>query len=83
MRVSTLFRADDRGIIFATGKHKNFYKQLIANPHVELLFSCTGEETQISISGAVKLFENLEIKKSVVDKFTFLKPWVKQEGYDQ
>ena len=57
--------------------------QLIANPHVELLFSCTDEVTQIRISGAAKLFEDLEIKKSVVDKFTFLKPWVKQEGYDQ
>lgn len=83
VRVITLFRADDNGIIFATGKHKDVYKQLIANPHVELLFWIADEGTQIRISGAAKLFEDLEIKKLVVEKFTFLKPWIEQEGYDQ
>ena len=83
VRVITLFRADDNGIIFATGKHKDVYKQLIANPYVELLFWNTDEGTQIRISGAAKLFEDSEIKKLVVEKFTFLKPWVEQEGYDQ
>jgi pyridoxamine 5'-phosphate oxidase len=83
VRVITLFRADDNGIIFATGKHKDVYKQLIANPYVELLFWIADEGTQIRVSGAAKLFEDLEIKKLVVEKFTFLKPWVEQEGYDQ
>ena len=83
VRVITLFRADDNGIIFATGKHKDVYKQLIANPNVELLFWIAEEGTQIRINGAAKLFEDLEIKKLVVEKFTFLKPWVEQEGYDQ
>lgn len=83
VRVITLFRADDKGIIFATGKHKDVYKQLIANPYVELLFWISDEETQIRVSGAAKLFENLEIKKLVVEKFTFLKPWVEKEGYDK
>ena len=71
VRIITLFRADDNGIIFATGKHK------------ELLFWIAEEGTQIRINGAARLFEDLGIKKLVVDKFTFLKPWVEQEGYDQ
>lgn len=83
VRIITLFRADDNGIIFATGKHKDVYKQLIANPYVELLFWIAEEGTQIRINGAARLFEDLGIKKLVVDKFTFLKPWVEQEGYDQ
>jgi len=48
-----------------------------------LLFWIADEGTQIRISGTAKLFEDLEIKKLVVEKFTFLKPWVEQEGYDQ
>ena len=83
VRVITLFRADDKGIIFATGKHKDVYKQLIANPYVELLFWIADEGTQVRISGAARPFEDLKIKKLVVEKFTFLKPWVEQEGYDQ
>lgn len=83
VRVITLFRADENGIIFATGKHKDVYQQLIANPYVELLFWIANEGTQIRISGTAKLFEDLDIKKLVVEKFTFLKPWVEQQGYDQ
>ena len=83
VRVITLFRADDNGIIFSTGKHKDVYKQLIANPYVELLFWIADEGTQIRISGAARLFEDLEITKLVVEKFAFLKPWVEQEGYEK
>ena len=83
VRVITLFRADENGLIFATGKHKDIYQQLIANPYVELLFWIAHEDIQIRIGGTAKLFEDLETKKLVVEKFTFLKPWVEQEGYDQ
>jgi uncharacterized pyridoxamine 5'-phosphate oxidase family protein len=83
VRIITLFRADDNGIVFSTGKHKDVYKQLAANPTAELLFWIAEKGTQIRISGAATLFEDLETKKSLVEKFTFLKPWVKQEGYDQ
>ena len=83
VRVITLFGADDNGIIFATGKHKAVYKELIGNPYVEMLFWIADEGTQIRISGSARLFEDMEIKKLIVEKFTFLKPWVEQEGYDQ
>ena len=83
LRVITLFRADSNGIIFATGKHKDVYRQLIDNPYVELLFWIADKGTQIRISGIAKLLEDLEIKRLVVEKFTFLQPWVEQEGYDQ
>ena len=83
VRVITLFRADENGLIFATGKHKDIYQQLISNPHVELLFWIAHEDIQIRINGTAKIFEDLETKKLVVEKFTFLKPWVEQEGYDQ
>ena len=83
VRVITLFSADENGLIFATGKHKDLYNQLIANPQVELLFWIPAEDTQVRIRGTARIFEDLAIKKSVVEKFTFLKPWIEQEGYDQ
>ena len=51
-------------------------------PNIELLFWIADEGIQIRISGAAKLLEDLEMKKLVVEKFTFLKPWVEKEGYD-
>ncbi|MGD8291105.1 MAG: pyridoxamine 5'-phosphate oxidase family protein [Desulfobacterales bacterium] len=83
VRVITLFRADENGLIFATGKHKNLYRQLMGNPRVELLFWLARQDTQIRINGAAEPFEDLETKKLVVEKFTFLKPWIEKEGYDQ
>lgn len=83
VRVITLFSADENGLVFATGKHKDLYKQLIANPRVELLFWLAHEDTQIRISGTAEPFEDLKTKKLVVEKFTFLKPWIEKEGYDQ
>ena len=83
VRVITLFSADENGLIFATGKHKDLYKQLMANPQVELLFWIATEDTQIRICGTAKIFEDMETKKLVIKKFTFLKPWIEQEGYDQ
>lgn len=83
VRIITLFRADENGIIFATGKHKEVYQQIISNPHVELHFWIADKGTQVRISGIAIPVEDKGIKESVVEKFTFLKPWVEKEGYDQ
>jgi uncharacterized pyridoxamine 5'-phosphate oxidase family protein len=48
-----------------------------------LLFWLARQDTQIRINGAAEPFEDLETKKLVVEKFTFLKPWIEKEGYDQ
>ncbi len=38
VRVISLLQADDDGIVFVTGKHKDVYRQICDNPLVELLF---------------------------------------------
>lgn len=81
--IITVFQADENGIIFATGKKKDVYKQLRTNPLVELLFWDDEEQKQITITGSVEFSDELELKKRVVEKFKFLKPWVDKEGYDQ
>jgi uncharacterized pyridoxamine 5'-phosphate oxidase family protein len=78
-----LYGADENGILFHTGKMKDLHKQLIVNPHVEMCFSNGDFENlvQIRISGTVELVEDIELKKEIVQKREFLKPWVERDGY--
>lgn len=84
VRGMLLYRADENGIVFNTGKMKDLHKQLTANPNVELCFGNNSFEnlTQVRISGTVELVEDLELKKEIVEKRDFLKPWVEQAGYE-
>jgi uncharacterized pyridoxamine 5'-phosphate oxidase family protein len=78
-----LYRADESGLLFHTGKMKDLYRQLTANPHVEMCFSNGNFQDliQIRVSGAVELVEDMEVKKEIVQKREFLKPWVERDGY--
>lgn len=78
-----LYRADEKGILFHTGKMKDIHKQLMVNPNVEMSFNNGKFEDliQIRVSGAVELVEDLELKKEIVQKREFLKPWVERDGY--
>lgn len=51
VRGMLLYKADERGIIFHTGDFKDLYKQLKANPEIEMCFNHKGE--QIRIAGEV------------------------------
>jgi pyridoxamine 5'-phosphate oxidase len=79
-----LYKADDNGIMFHTGKMKDLHKQLTANPNVEMCFNNGNFENlvQIRVSGSVELVEDLGLKKEIVEKRDFLKPWVEERGYD-
>lgn len=79
-----LYRADENGILFHTGKMKDVHEQLTANPHVEMSFNNgkIGDLIQIRVSGAVELVEDMELKKEIVQKREFLKPWVERDGYE-
>ena len=79
-----LYRADDQGVLFHTGKMKDLHRQLTRNPHVEMSFNNGKFDNliQVRVSGAVELVEDLDLKKEIVQKQPFLKPWVEQSGYD-
>lgn len=85
VRGMLLYRADENGIVFNTGKIKDLYHQLTKNPKVELCFSNGIFENliQVRIQGTVEAIEDLELKKEIVQKRDFLKPWVDRVGYDQ
>lgn len=82
VRGMLLYRADEKGIIFHTGKTKNLHRQLAENPQVELCFSNDQKDIQIRVSGTVELVEDIELKREIVQNREFLKPWVEQAGYD-
>lgn len=79
-----LYRADEKGIVFHTGKMKDLHKQLTANPNVEMSFNNGKIDNliQIRVSGKVELVEDMDLKKEIVQKREFLKPWVERDGYE-
>ena len=82
VRSMMLYKADENGIIFCTGRDKDVNKQLSANPAVELCFYNAEQGRQVRIEGTVEMLEDLELKKKVVEAFPFLKPWVEIQGYE-
>lgn len=84
VRGMLLYSADERGILFHTGKMRDLHGQLAANPQVELAFNNGSDEdlTQVRISGTVELLEDLELKNEIVRNRDFLQPIVDRTGYE-
>ena len=82
VRMLMLYRADENGIIFCTGRQKALYAQLQANPAVEMCLYNAEEGRQVRIEGTVEMLDDLDLKKQVVEDFSFLEPWIEREGYE-
>jgi len=61
VRMVFLYTADERGIIFHTGKFKDLHKQLQANPEVELCFYNPKSGIQVRISGIMEQDSSKEL----------------------
>ncbi len=77
-----LYRADEKGIIFHSGKQKDLHGQIMKNPNVELCFINAKELAQVRVSGLAESVDDIELKKEIVGKREFLKPLVDKSGYD-
>jgi len=82
VRAMMLYKADENGIIFHTGRDKDLHGQLKENPNVELCFNDYKDNIQIRVSGLAQEVEDLELKKAIVSQREFLKPWVEKYGYE-
>jgi pyridoxamine 5'-phosphate oxidase len=82
VRMMMLYRADDKGLIFTTGRDKDVNKQMQANPAVEMCFYSAEQGREVRIEGAVEKLDDLKLKKKIVEDFPFLKPWVESQGYE-
>jgi len=66
VRGMLLFKADnERGIIFHTGTFKDLYRQLQANPSVEMCFHCQKTGEQIRISGDLVQDKSLNLIEEI------------------
>jgi pyridoxamine 5'-phosphate oxidase len=82
VRGMSIYKVDERGIIFQTWKTKDIFGQLQKNPNVELCFRDPKGGRQLRISGQMELLEDLALKKQVVADRTFMKKTVDAKGWD-
>ncbi len=82
VRYIMMYRADEEGLIFSTGENKDLNNQLKRNPMVEMCFYSNEEQKQIRVSGTVEEYEDIQLKKQIVEDYPFLREWVDREGYD-
>ena len=71
VRAILLFKADEDGIVFHTANTKDFCKQLMKNPNVEICFN--SPDTQLRVRGVAHIFAHPTRK--------FLQAW-KDMGID-
>ena len=75
-----LHKADETGITFTTAKFRDLYKQLKANPKVELIF--WHDKSSVRVSGkAVEFDDDLNLKKEIVAARPFMNAWIEAAGY--
>ena len=77
-----IYDADENGIIIQTWTIKDIHQQVVDNPEIELCFNIAREGVQIRVSGRAEIIDDLEMKKQVVEKRTFMKPTVEEKGWD-
>ncbi len=81
VRAIMMHKADDNGIVFTTGKNKDFYKQLQANPKVELCFY--SNNMQLRVTGEVtEIDDDISLKQEIVSSRPFMLSWIEAVGYD-
>ena len=81
VRAMGIVRADENGIIIETGTFKDVYKQMVANPNVELCFYNAKQGIQVRVSGAVEPVDDRKLKDEIIAMRPFLKPRFEKGGY--
>jgi pyridoxamine 5'-phosphate oxidase len=82
VRAIGIVKADEDGIIFEVGAFKDVYKQLSANPNVELCFFNAKDGVQVRVSGTVVPVDDRKLKDEIIAKRPFLKQRVAEDGYE-
>ena len=81
VRIMTVCKADENGIIFNTKKYKRSFEELSKNPNIEMCFYNKEDDIQIRVFGKVEKNEDLYLKKCIVNDFPRLKNIIKEHGY--
>jgi len=65
VRGMMLYKADETGIVFHTGNFKDVYKQIIANPNVQMCFNDTAKGTQVRVRGVLEEVMDTNLKDEI------------------
>jgi pyridoxamine 5'-phosphate oxidase len=74
------FSVDENGIIFSMQSDKDVYKQLVANPAVEICYFAQG--TTVRVSGQVELVKDMAAKQEVLKQRPYYKAGIDKYGWD-
>jgi pyridoxamine 5'-phosphate oxidase len=80
VRAIGMVKADEDGIILEISTFKDVYKQIVANPNVELCFYNAKDGVQIRVSGAVEPVADKKLRDEIVALRPFLKERIAKWG---
>lgn len=83
VRGMMLYRADEHGIIFHTGKDKDLTLQLTRNPCAELCVYNPEQQIQVRVTGTVDFLDDPALKQEIIASRPFLKEIADKVGDDQ
>jgi len=77
VRGMMLYRADESGIIFHTGPHKDVYHQITMNPNVQMCFYDVAQNIQIRVRGTLEKIDDDVLKEEIANHSTraFMQSW--------
>jgi uncharacterized pyridoxamine 5'-phosphate oxidase family protein len=89
VRGMLLYKADESGIIFHTGPHKDVYHQIIENSQVQMCFYDAAQNIQIRVRGTLEKLDDEGLKNEISNHPTraFMQGWkancaTKEEFYN-
>ena len=65
VRGMMLYKADETGIVFHTGDFKDVYKQIIANPNVQMCFNNAATGIQVRVRGKLEEVMDTGLKDEI------------------
>ena len=80
VRAMRTYRAGENGIMFNMESPKDVYRELIANPEVELCYYANG--IQVRVSGRMEQLTDLALKKEIVEDRPLFLAGLEKYGWD-
>ncbi len=80
VRTMRLLRADEHGIYFSTIRNKALFRQIQANPSVEMCFHGAADGIQIRIAGKVGQVCDPEFRRQLADRVPAMSSFILDNG---
>ena len=77
VRGMALYKADDSGIIFHTGPHKDVFHQILRNPNVQMCFYDATQSIQVRVRGKLEKIDDIGLKEEISNhpSRSFMQAW--------